>query len=117
VACLGIGNQAAYLSLIIIWNQLIMDTNILQRFHHNLVAQRENLKDWLFKTPNEKKQVCLGPLNEQDVQVHLHTLDEAIERAEDHTLGFCEVCQDYIEPALLEMDYTCCVCLEHLSAT
>lgn len=93
-----------------------MDTNILQRFHHNLVVQRQNLKQWLSTTPNGKKQIRLGPLNEQDVQDHLHTLDKAIERADDHRLGFCEICQDYIEPALLEMDYTCCVCLEHLSA-
>jgi sigma-B regulation protein RsbU (phosphoserine phosphatase) len=30
-------------------------------------------------------------------------------------LGLCEVCHDYVDPSLLEMDYTACVCLEHLS--
>jgi sigma-B regulation protein RsbU (phosphoserine phosphatase) len=28
----------------------------------------------------------------------------------------CEVCHDHIEPSRLEMDYTTCVCLDHLSA-
>lgn len=93
-----------------------MDTNILQRFRHNLVAQRQTLKHWLANTPGSKKQVCLGPLNEQAVQAHLHTLEDAIERADNHTLGLCKVCQAYIEPARLEMDYTCCICLDHLSA-
>jgi sigma-B regulation protein RsbU (phosphoserine phosphatase) len=55
-------------------------------------------------------------VNEQAVQAHLQVLDTAIEKADNQTLGLCEVCHDYIEPGRLEMDYTCCVCLAHLSA-
>jgi sigma-B regulation protein RsbU (phosphoserine phosphatase) len=43
-------------------------------------------------------------------------LDTAIEKADNQTLGLCKVCDDYVEPDRLEMDYACCVCLDHLSA-
>lgn len=46
----------------------------------------------------------------------MQVLETAIEKTEDQTLGLCEVCHDYIETGRLEMDYTCCVCLDHLSA-
>ncbi len=58
----------------------------------------------------------LGPLSEHAVQAHLQVVDTAITKADNQTLGLCDVCHEPIEPALLEMDYACCVCLDHFSA-
>jgi len=93
-----------------------MDLSMLQRFHHNLVEQRQNLVGWLSSAPDQKKQVRLGPVAEQAVETRLQVLDSAIQRAEDKTLGRCDVCYLDIEPSRLEVDFTCCVCLDHLSA-
>ena len=93
-----------------------MDTQVFERIRGSLLTQRQNLADWLSTTPLWKKQVRLGPVDEEAAQARLQVLDTMIEKTEDHTLGVCEVCHDYIEPSRLEMDYTCCVCLDHLSA-
>ncbi|MEJ2169690.1 MAG: PP2C family protein-serine/threonine phosphatase, partial [Desulfobacterales bacterium] len=37
-------------------------------------------------------------------------------KADSRTLGKCEVCQGQVETELLEIDYSACVCIEHLSA-
>ena len=92
-----------------------MDTKFIQNIKDSVVEQRKNLVDWLSATPNNKKQIRLGPADEQDVQTRLNILDEVIEKAENQTLGLCEICNETIEPGRLEMDYTCCVCLDHLS--
>lgn len=93
----------------------MIDARLFQRFHLSLLEQRQNLTDWLSSTPAAKKQLRLGPTNEQAIHAHLQVLDTAIKKAEDQTLGLCEVCHDYIEPGQLEIDYASCVCLEHLS--
>lgn len=92
-----------------------MDTKFIQNIKDSVVEQRKNLVDWLSATPDNKKQIRLGLADEQDVQSRLNMLDTVIEKAENQTLGLCEICNDTIEPGLLEMDYTCCVCLDHLS--
>lgn len=93
-----------------------MDTTFLRDIRTRLVEQRQSLTNWLFTTPARERQIRLGPADEQAVETHLRVLDTAIEKTEDRTLGVCEVCHDYIEPDQLVMDYTRCVCLEHLSA-
>ena len=93
-----------------------MDAEVFERIRVSLLEQRQNLTDWLTTAPVWKKQVRLGPVDERAVQARVRVLDTAIEKAENQTLGLCEVCHDYIEPSRLEMDYTCCVCLDHLSA-
>lgn len=93
-----------------------MDTEVFERIRVSLQEQRQNLADWLSATPAWKKQVRLGPVDEGAVQTRVRVLDTAIEKTENQTLGLCEVCHDYIEPSRLEMDYTSCVCLDHLSA-
>lgn len=93
-----------------------MDTQILQRIRENLQRQRQNLLAWLQDTPAAKKQIFLGPAQEKSVQAHLQTLDEALHKAENKTLGLCEVCHEYVETDRLEMDFTACVCIDHYSA-
>jgi sigma-B regulation protein RsbU (phosphoserine phosphatase) len=92
-----------------------MDTHVLQHIRASLVEQRQNLASWLASTPASKRRVRLGPADERAVQTRLQVLETAIEKAEDQTLGQCEVCHEDVEADRLEMDYTCCVCLDHLS--
>lgn len=92
-----------------------MSSNVFDTVRASLVTQRQNLSAWLDQTSSQEKRMRLGPVGEQEVQSHLQVLDEALEKADDHSLGLCEVCHDYVEPSRLEMDYTACVCLEHLA--
>ncbi len=92
-----------------------MDSSFFARFRTNLLTQRHNLVEWLHDAPEDEKRIRFGPAGEQAVQDHLQVLDIALEKAGNETLGVCEVCHDYIEPSRLEMDYTACVCLDHLS--
>lgn len=93
-----------------------MGNSVFDRVRTSLVTQRQNLNAWLDRTPPEQKQLRLGPAPETAVQTHLQVLDQALEKADNHTLGLCEVCQGYVEPSRLEMDYTACVCIDHLEA-
>jgi len=93
-----------------------MDSEVLKQIRESLLEKRDNLAQWLQTTPARKKQARLGPADEQAVHTHLHVLDTALEKAASGTLGVCTVCHDDVEPGLLEMDYTACVCIEHLSA-
>ncbi|HTP11883.1 MAG TPA: hypothetical protein VMP08_26695, partial [Anaerolineae bacterium] len=92
-----------------------MNTSVFDRVRTSLVTQHQNLIAWLYDAPPQAKQMRLGPVTEAAVQEHLQVLESALEKADNHTLGICEVCHDYIEPSRLEMDYTACVCLEHLA--
>jgi sigma-B regulation protein RsbU (phosphoserine phosphatase) len=92
-----------------------MEPNFFQRVEKGLLEKRQNLEGWLQETTPEKLQVQICSPDEECVQAHLDVIDSAMEKAEEHTLGLCEVCHDYVDPSLLEMDYTSCVCLEHLS--
>ncbi len=93
----------------------IMETTVMQRLKENLVQQKENLTSWLSGTQPEKREIRLGPLGDQALQEHIHTLDTALQKAEENTLGLCEVCHEFVEPSRLEMDYTASVCIEHLT--
>lgn len=92
-----------------------MDIKIFQRIQRNLVQKRHNIDTWLADAPASEKHLRLGPANENAVETHLQVIDKSIEQVSEHKLGVCRVCNDYVNPGLLEMDYTCCVCLEHLS--
>jgi sigma-B regulation protein RsbU (phosphoserine phosphatase) len=92
-----------------------MEPDIFQRVESGLIAKRQNLNQWLQETPPEKRRMQVGSLDEKPVQAHLEVIETAVEKAEDRTLGLCEVCHDLVNPSLLEMDYTSCVCLDHLS--
>ena len=92
-----------------------MEAPVLERIRTGLAEKRVGLTDWLRITPSHKKRVLLGPSTEQVVYAHLGILDNAIEKAETGSLGRCDVCQDFVEPELLEIDYSACVCITHFS--
>ncbi len=93
-----------------------MNNRVIDRVRSSLLDQRQNITQWLHSTSPHERQIRLGPANEQAVQAHLQVLDAALEKAENQTLGICEVCHDTIDASRLEMDYTACICLDHLAA-
>jgi sigma-B regulation protein RsbU (phosphoserine phosphatase) len=93
-----------------------MDKQEIQNFRRGLLAKRQNLTVWLSSAPIWNKKIRLGPLHETAAETHLQVLDAAIEKAQSPESGLCEVCHEEIETELLEMDYACCVCLDHLSS-
>ena len=92
-----------------------MGTTILERIRASLIEKRVGLTEWLRTAPPYKKQVLLGPSAEQGVHTHLSVIDDSVARIESGTLGRCQVCHGQIEADLLEIDYTACVCIGHLS--
>ena len=92
-----------------------MEALLLERMHKGLLQKQDNLTEWLHSTPLGKKKVLLGPSSERSVQARLDVIDDAISKAESKTLGKCEVCHEVVETKFLEVDYTACVCIEHLS--
>jgi sigma-B regulation protein RsbU (phosphoserine phosphatase) len=79
----------------------------------HLIEQRRNLAGWLQSTPAPERMMRLNAASDHAVSARLELLDVAIQKAEDQTLGMCEVCHDTVNARLLLMDYTSCVCLEH----
>ena len=92
-----------------------METAILERMSKGLLQKKDSLTNWLKSTPQGKKKDLLGPSSEESVQDHLNVIDGALSKAGSKTLGKCEICHEDVEPELLEVDYTACVCLGHLS--
>ncbi len=92
-----------------------MEALLLERMREGLLQKQDNLTEWLHATPLGKKKVLLGPSTEQSVHARLYVIDDAISKADSKTLGKCEVCHEVVETELLEVDYTACVCIEHLS--
>jgi sigma-B regulation protein RsbU (phosphoserine phosphatase) len=92
-----------------------MEKPILDRIGTYLFQKRLALSEWLSVSPQDEKEVQLGPTNQAAVLHHLEVIDDAIAKTETGVLGVCKVCCCQVEPELLEVDYTENVCLEHLS--
>lgn len=92
-----------------------MRPNLFEQIRHNLMEKREVVSDWWRAAPQSEKGTILGPIGESEVQKHLEVIDTSIERTSQSDMGVCEICQGTIETELLEMDYTCCYCLDHYS--
>ncbi len=92
-----------------------MDSNVFERIRGGLLEKRQHLTDWLATPSAPTRQVRLGPANERAVHAHLDAIDTALEKTATKTLGVCTICHDYVDADLLVMDYTACVCIDHLS--
>lgn len=92
-----------------------MEANVFERIRESLLEKRRNLTEWLSKTPVPERQLRLGPASEGAVYAHLQVIDTSLTRAADQSLGVCQVCHEQVDTALLEMDYTACICLDHFS--
>ena len=92
-----------------------MEASVLERIRGGLLEKRHNLAAWLSGAPVPERELRLGPVTDGAVVAHLQVMDASLGKAGDQTLGICQVCHEYVDPSLLEMDYTCCVCLDHFS--
>lgn len=92
-----------------------MATPAVDTIKKNLVIKRENLTRWLQAPAGEEARFELGPFSERAVHNHLETIDQTLHKADEGSLGICEVCRGRIETELLEMDYTARFCLDDLS--
>ena len=89
--------------------------NALDTIQKGLVKTRENIYHWLEATPEEKQEIQLGSSDGCCVEDHLKVINESLEKAEEGTLGICEICHQPVDDELLTMDYTASVCLGHYS--
>jgi sigma-B regulation protein RsbU (phosphoserine phosphatase) len=92
-----------------------MDKNFLQKFKENLLQRKQNILEFLNQTTPTTVKMRTGPAGDEALGEHLHHLDSALQKVEAETFGLCEICNDDVEINRLEMDYTACVCLEHLT--
>ncbi len=88
---------------------------IIGQIRQSVLEKRERLADWMQTAPPEERELRLGPAADSVVQSHLYVLEETLQKADDGTLGVCEVCRGHVDTELLEMDYTATICLDHLS--
>jgi sigma-B regulation protein RsbU (phosphoserine phosphatase) len=93
-----------------------METRILSQFRESVLQKRNRLIEWRRTTTPSERQLRLGPADEGALRRHLDILDDTAKAADAQSLGICAVCHGSVEDRLLELDYTCCVCLEHFSA-
>lgn len=92
-----------------------MTNEFLLRMSEQLRSQRRMLLDWLGGVPRDERDLRLGPEHARALDEHVRTLEDAISKADAGELGRCTVCHEHVESHWLQMDYTTCVCIEHLT--
>ena len=99
-----------------------MKKRLLTRFRHSLERQMLLLKNWFGKNGKVGSAVFGNGKDSLDpdccrekVESRVATLENAIHRIDEGNFGTCEVCGEEVEPELLELDFTACVCLDHYS--
>jgi sigma-B regulation protein RsbU (phosphoserine phosphatase) len=92
-----------------------MEPSLIKDIQRGLQEKQANLNEWCESCSPAEKQSHLGPEDESKIQAHLHVIDTSLQELEEGSLGICEVCHDLVNPSLLQMDYTACVCLDHYS--
>ncbi len=92
-----------------------METTILAGFRESVLQKRNRLLQWRRTATPSERRLRLGPAGEGGLTRHLDVLDDTAQAADDQSLGICTVCHEGVDQELLELDYTCCVCLDHLS--
>ncbi len=92
-----------------------MDNNIIQTLKENLRQRKQNIAEFLKASPASTVSTRIGPNKTEEVSKQLHLFDQLLEKVEENTIGLCEICHEPVEPERLEMDYTACVCLSHLT--
>jgi sigma-B regulation protein RsbU (phosphoserine phosphatase) len=93
----------------------MVEYSVFERIREGLEEKRQTLADWLRATPAPQRQVRLGNAGDGAVVSQIQLIDQALDKANEGTLGQCQVCCEQVNTRLLELDYTACVCLDHLS--
>ena len=96
---------------------VIVPRPLLNKILNTLRTRHAQLVRWLAQSEEPEILLRLGgelPLKAAELEVK--QLASAINKAERAELGQCEVCHEDVEDLLFAMDYTACVCLDHLDA-
>jgi sigma-B regulation protein RsbU (phosphoserine phosphatase) len=91
-----------------------MVTDLYEHIQEGLEEKQKEIIEFLETAPETEKEICLCD-NENNVDEHLQVIETSLEKIEDESLGICVVCHGHVDTALLEMDYTAAVCLDHYS--
>jgi sigma-B regulation protein RsbU (phosphoserine phosphatase) len=73
------------------------------------------LREQLLERRHVLQRSITGPAPGAQLINLLQQVDQALERMDSGTYGFCQVCHDAIEPERLAADPLTCLCLDHLS--
>ena len=92
-----------------------METTVLQRLKETISSRAQNITDLLKNAAPQTIKIRTGSAAESSIQEELSLLQHTMQKTEDKTIGLCEVCNDFVETRRLEMDYTACVCIEHMT--
>src|SRR6266487_2110007 len=90
-----------------------MQTSVINLIREGLLEKRENLEHWQVTTPEPKKQMELGFVDESAVETELSIIDTSLEKMDEGVYGICEICHEAVDTELLQMDFTATVCLGH----
>ncbi len=90
-----------------------MLTSVINLIREGLLEKRENLEHWQVTTPEPRKQMELGFVDESAVETELNVIDTSLEKMEEGVYGICEICHEAVDTELLQMDFTATVCLGH----
>jgi sigma-B regulation protein RsbU (phosphoserine phosphatase) len=92
-----------------------MEINLFQRIQRGLLEKRQNIDGWLETTSPAEVEIQTACCEGDPVGSQLATIDHTLKHIEAGTLGVCDVCHEQVDSALLEMDFTSCVCIDHYS--
>ncbi|RPI06655.1 MAG: hypothetical protein EHM64_02135 [Ignavibacteriae bacterium] len=92
-----------------------MEKELVPLLKENILQRKQFILEFVNKTDPFTLTTRIGPNDKKAVEEELNHLDHLLKKADENTLGQCEVCHESVEAARLEMDYSACVCLEHLS--
>jgi phosphoserine phosphatase RsbU/P len=90
-----------------------MQTSVINLIREGLLEKRENLEHWQVTTPEPRKQMELGFVDESAVETELSIIDTSLEKMDEGVYGICEICHEAVDTELLQMDFTATVCLGH----
>ncbi len=92
-----------------------MNGEFLKQVKESLQERKQNLIDFMRQTSPDDVHLRTGSAGDEKISEELSQIETALLKADEENLGRCEICHEYIEENRLEMDYTACVCLDHLS--
>ena len=91
-----------------------MEKQVLGKFRRIISARRDAFLAWLKLDP-ERKKIHLGGIPEKEVEKVIDEHNSALDRIESGDFGCCTECDGDVEPEMLELDFTACVCLDDYS--
>lgn len=104
-----------------------MNRELLERARQALTERKEGLMEWFSGASFSRRREALGepaqpdrgegPVNGEDLSLPpvVYEVEAALHQVDAESLGRCVVCNEEVEPEMLELDFATCVCLTHYS--